>query len=100
MSIENSLEIQREEFEIGTKKRKQVLKQNNYKLKKNVYEKCNYSIFLQVVNSVYIVIIFIKTKYWFNQSLCYELSSIIGCLKVVTEIGESEENSIKLLAVI
>ena len=68
--------------------------------KKNVYEKFNYSIFLQVVNSVCIVIIFIKTKYWFNQSLCYELSSIIGCLKVITEIGESEENSITLLAVI
>lgn len=34
LSIENSPETQREEFEIGTKKRKQVLKQNNYKLKK------------------------------------------------------------------
>ena len=41
LSTENSLETQREEFEIGTKKRKQVLKQNNYKLKKNVYDKYN-----------------------------------------------------------
>lgn len=32
---------QREEFEIGTKKRKQVLKQNNYKLKKKCRRNVN-----------------------------------------------------------